>query len=399
MKKIIIIGGGASGLICAIKAKNDNNEVIVLERNDKAGKKLLLTGNGRCNYWHDGINKSSYFSESKDSIDKIINQANINDTYFFLEKLGFYPNIKNGYYYPYSNTSKSILTILLKECEKKGIQILYNTLVNKIIKKDNMFIINDKYKADILVIACGLKSYPKTGSDGVLLPIINDLGHRVISVLPGLTSLVTNVYHELDGLRCTAKVTLMENDKHIDCEEGEVQFTPFGLSGICIMNLSNYISKGLNNNLKDDIYLNFLPFIDDYDSFINDRIYLMDNPSVSDIFESLLNYKLLNLILKISKIDPNDIYNNLSIEKKNILKNNIISMKFNVSKVSDFDKAQVCLGGVSLDEVNDSLMSKNNSNLYFTGEVLDIAGKCGGYNLANAFITGYIVGSEIHDKN
>ena len=393
---IIIIGAGPSGMMCAIKAKNENNNVTIIEKNDKAGKKLLLTGSGRCNYANEIINSDCYFTENSDLIENIINPGEIDLMHRKLESIGIYPDIINGYYYPYSHNSASVNNLLIEKCKTKGINFIFNEEVNDIKKNSTGFKINNKYECEKLVIACGGKSYAKTGSDGSLYPNLENLGIKFTKMYPCLTQIKTDIIKELSGVRLNAKVSLFDNDKLISFETGELQFIDYGVSGICVFNLSGYV-KG-NSNLT--IKINFLPFTDDADEFIEERMKLLENINLINAFESIINYKVLKYIFKKTGISETARYKSLTENEKKLFKEYLTSFTLKVYGTNDYDKAQVTMGGVPLTDINVSTMESNNvKNLYLIGEILDLTGKCGGYNLMQCFITGLIAGRNINDKD
>ena len=393
---IIIIGAGPSGMMCAIKAKNENNNVTIIEKNDKAGKKLLLTGSGRCNYANEIINSDCYFTENSDVIENIINPGEIDLMHRKLESIGIYPDIINGYYYPYSHNSASVNNLLIEKCKSKGINFIFNEEVNDIKKSSIGFKINSKYECDKLVIACGGKSYPKTGSDGSLYPNLENLGIKFTKMYPCLTQIKTDIIKELSGVRLNAKVSLFDNDKLISCETGEFQFIDYGVSGICVFNLSGYVKGNPNLTIK----INFLPFTDDADEFIEERMKLLENINLINAFESIINYKVLKYIFKKTGISETARYKSLTENEKKLFKEYLTSFTLKVYGTNDYDKAQVTMGGVPLTDINISTMESNNvKNLYLIGEILDLTGKCGGYNLMQCFITGLIAGRNINDKD
>lgn len=393
---VIIIGAGPSGMMCAIKVKNENNNVTIIEKNDKAGKKLLLTGSGRCNYANEIINSDCYFTENSDLIENIINPGEIDLMHRKLESIGIYPDIINGYYYPYSHNSASVNNLLIEKCKSKGINFIFNEEVNDIKKNSTGFKINNKYECEKLVIACGGKSYAKTGSDGSLYPNLENLGIKFTKMYPCLTQIKTDSIKELSGVRLNAKVSLFDNDKLISCETGELQFIDYGVSGICVFNLSGYV-KG-NSNLT--IKINFLPFTDDTDEFIEERMKLLENINLINAFESIINYKVLKYIFKKTGISETARYKSLTENEKKLFKEYLTSFTLKVYGTNDYDKAQVTMGGVPLTNINISTMESNNvKNLYLIGEILDLTGKCGGYNLMQCFITGLIAGRNINDKD
>lgn len=393
---VIIIGAGPSGMMCAIKAKNENNNVTIIEKNDKAGKKLLLTGSGRCNYANEIINSDCYFTENSDLIENIINPGEVDLMHAAIESIGIYPDIINGYYYPYSHNSASVNNLLIEKCKSKGINFIFNEEVNDIKKNSTGFKINNKYECEKLVIACGGKSYAKTGSDGSLYPNLENLGIKFTKMYPCLTQIKTDSIKELSGVRLNAKVSLFDNDKLISFETGELQFIDYGISGICVFNLSGYV-KG-NSNLT--IKINFLPFTDDADEFIEERMKLLENINLINAFESIINYKVLKYIFKKTGIFETARYKSLTENEKKLFKEYLTSFTLKVYGTNDYDKAQVTMGGVPLTDINISTMESNNvKNLYLIGEILDLTGKCGGYNLMQCFITGLIAGRNINDKD
>lgn len=393
---IIIIGAGPSGMMCAIKAKNENNNVTIIEKNDKAGKKLLLTGSGRCNYANEIINSDCYFTENSDLIENIINPGEVDLMHAAIESIGIYPDIINGYYYPYSHNSASVNNLLIEKCKSKGINFIFNEEVNDIKKNSTGFKINNKYECEKLVIACGGKSYAKTGSDGSLYPNLENLGIKFTKLYPCLTQIKTDSIKELSGVRLNAKVSLFDNDKLISCETGELQFIDYGVSGICVFNLSGYVKSNSNLTIK----INFLPFTDDADEFIEERMKLLENINLINAFESIINYKVLKYIFKKTGISETARYKSLTENEKKLFKEYLTSFTLKVYGTNDYDKAQVTMGGVPLTDINISTMESNNvKKLYLIGEILDLTGKCGGYNLMQCFITGLIAGRNINDKD
>ena len=393
--RIIVIGGGASGIVASIFAKRDNNEVIVLEKNNKCLKKLLITGNGKCNYFNDDFSFEHYYSDSKNL--SFINDSNKRKVLDFFSSIGVVARVKNGYYYPNSNQSYSVHNSLLKEAFLRGVEIKNGVKVLNIVKKSNSFIVstdNGDFICDKVIVSTGGKSYPKTGSEGDGYLFGKSLGHKIVPVVPSLVGLVSNdkFIKSLSGVRCDACVSL--NSKS---EIGEVQFTDYGLSGICVFNLSNIASRLGNCSVK----INFLyNFVSDFDSFcklfdsVNGSVL---NRSIGELLEGYLNYNIVNVILKMSGIDFSCSWNDLG-NKKRILFDNLVSFNVDIVGTRGFDVAQVSLGGISLDDIDvNTFESKIVPGLYFTGEVMDVTGDCGGYNLGFAFLSGMIAGESVGD--
>ena len=403
--KIIVVGGGCSGIVAAINAKKDNNEVMIIERNSTLLKKLLLTGNGRCNYFNEKYSIDDYHSENKELISNFLTDENIKLAKEFFDKLGVVPKIKNGYYYPYSNQATNIKDLLVNELERLNIKVIYDTYVED-IKKDNKFSIitnNGKYTCDKLILSTGSFSYPKTGSDGIGYSLLEKLGHTIIKPVPALVQLNANSKYlkEWDGVRSDVYVELFENNEYIAKEEGEIQFTNYGLSGICIFNLSHYISRGLLKNKKYIVKINFVPFIK---TLISPWLYNYSkqntNKNIYELLEGFLNKKIIPIILRESNINKNKKYDELTKEEKVKLINSLRHFKVEITSTKGFDNSQVCNGGLKLDEININTMeSKIVKDLYIIGELLDITGNCGGYNLTECWISAILAGKNIGDNN
>lgn len=403
MCDIVIIGGGVSGIVSAIKSSNGRNRITILERNDKCLKKLLLTGNGRCNYFNDDTSISNYHSMREDLLDKVINSNNMSRVLDFYNELGIIPKIKNGYYYPFSNQASTVRDALMFEVMKLGISIKYNYLVEKIERSNNKFIINDSIVCDKVIIATGSCSYPKTGSDGMGYDFLRKFGHNIIKPLPALVQLNSDFKYcrELSGIRSDVVLSLYEDDEFISSSVGEVQLTDYGISGICTFNLSHFVTRGLDVGKKEVIKVNFLPFIkDNYMEWINTYSNKHSDKNIYMLLCNILNYKLVKVILKVCSINNETYYNELDYNSRCLLIDNLTNFKFNIVSTKDFNFSQVCNGGVSLEEVNLSTFeSLIVDGLYITGEVLDINGNCGGYNLICAVISGILVGDDLSDKS
>lgn len=380
--KIIIIGSGASGLAAGISLLRCGYDVTILERNNISGKKLLLTGAGRCNFFNSDQNIIHYHSSDKDILAKIITSDNIHLVEDFITSLGIVPKVKDGYYYPFANQAYNMKELLERTYLDLGGKIKYNYLVEKIEKKNSLFLINDTISCDKLILATGSKAYKMTGSDGIGYQLAKKFNHHIVKVLPSLTSLITREKINLKGVRVDAKVTLYEDGVKVREELGQVQFTDYGLSGICIFNLSYYAVKGLNKNKKEVITIDLMPFMDKV-SFKNKKVY--------DLLLGFLPNKMIDYILKTLDISKDVYYEDLSNDKKQELTKILKEMEFNITSYKEFDFSQVCSGGVSLREINPLTMeSIFVKNLYIIGELLDVNGDCGGYNLTFAFLTGIL---------
>ena len=393
--KVVIIGGGASGITSAITARRKGYDVVVLEKNSSLLKKLKITGNGHCNYYNEDQDLCHYHSDNSELISMMINSVNLENVSLFFDSIGIIPRIKNGYYYPFSNQAISVCSSLILEAQKLGVVLDTDVEVQE-VKKSNRFQIittNGVYEADKVIVSTGGMSYQKTGSDGFGYRELKRLGHNINLLLPGLTPLIiANPKKEWKGIRTDVSISLLENNKLVRKESGEIQLTEDGISGICTMQLSSYISKGLYLRKDERIKINFLPFIDEdkFFVFMDNRSRKMKNRTVMELLEGVLNYKLISVILK---KEQNLIWDECNNKEREFIKKNLLSYMVEVVDTKSFNYSQVTLGGVSLLEVNlETMESKKVKDLYITGELLDITGDCGGYNLTIAWITGLIAG-------
>lgn len=403
--RTIIIGGGASGLIAARFASKKNNEVIILERNNVCGKKILATGNGKCNYWNIDQNLCHYHSMNSELLSKIITSNVYDEVNKFFSSIGIIPKIKNGYCYPYSNQATSIQTALILEAKLSGVKFENNVYVNNIVKNENQFLVKTNhgdYWADKVVIATGSQAAPHTGSDGNGYQIVKSLGHSIIKPLPALVQLKgkENYFKEWAGIKQDVSISLFENDKFIKMETGEINLTDYGVSGICIMQLSGMIARGLDLGKCEKIAINFVPWIgnseQDFLTWMDERSKRVLNRNITELLDGILNYKLVNLLIKKSKIDKSAKWQDLNKNAKLILAKNIVTFSLTIVATNSFDKAQVCSGGVPLNEINPKTMeSIKSKGLYIIGELLDVDGDCGGYNLGFAWISGILAGKHI----
>ena len=400
MSKVVVIGGGASGLVAAIQASY-NNEVILLEANDKCGKKILLTGNGRCNYWNSDIDINKYNTDNYDVLSDIISIKNQEEVLMFLNNIGIYPKIKNGYYYPYSNQASSVRTLLMKQLENRNIKVIYNFKVENIIKNNNSFIIksnDDKIICDKVILATGSYSYPKTGSDGSGYDLVKSLGHNVNSLSPALVPLKGNesYFKDWEGVRCDSKISLYVNSEKVKEEIGEIQLTDYGISGICTFNISGLATKNLKLGNRVSVNINFLPDINNFYDWFTNRNNNILNHTIEELLESVIPYKLMFVLLKKINIDKNSYWDKLEEVDKRKLANVVQNFELEIIDSHSFDRAQVTTGGISLNDIDVNTMeSKIVPGLYLVGEILDVDGNCGGFNLAFAFISGYLAGRGI----
>lgn len=402
MKKVVIIGAGPAGLTCAINTVKDDISVTILEKNSEVGKKLLLTGAGRCNYFNEDMSFGHFHSNEEDKLPLFINEDNIDKVYKFFNNLGIETKVKNGYMYPYSNRAQTVRNALLEECISRGVEIKYNYSVSEVEYKNNKYVIDKSIECDELVIATGGKSFPKTGSTGDAEKFANSFELGYVPTLPSLVKLNTDI--KLDawmGVRTDAEVSLYVDNKMVKKEVGEIQLTQTGISGICVFNISRGAVVGLSRNRKCVVFVNFLPFLkyEDCLSYLDNKAKTLKGITVYSFLSRILNEKLVNVILKMSSVKDTKVYEDLSYEEKVNIAKNLCKFKINITSTGDFDTAEVTAGGVSLLELDPTTFECiRQKGLYFIGECVDVDGICGGYNLGFAWISGILSGSYIRSK-
>ena len=374
---ILIVGAGVSGIFLSIflKSKNKNLNVLLFDKNNIIGKKLLATGNGRCNIGNKIVNDYSY-NDLK--ISKLMKEFSLKEEEL-LNEYGIFLRNLNNLMYPNSLSSKTLNNYLLNLLNKYNVELHLNEEVIEYNDKKLISSLN-KYNYDKLIFSTGAKSMKSSGSDGKIFNLLKKHNYKINELKPGLApiTLKENV-KELENLRLKGLIKLVSNNHKIYEENGEVIFKKDGISGISIFNINSIINR---NNIKDSkISLDLFPDTkeDDLFSKINNKYKVF-----GDIFlESLFGKQLHNYIKKQS-------HSNLKLYV-HLLKN----LEFNYKSSYDFDFSQVTLGGISLEEVNDNFSSKKEKNIYFIGEVLDVDGLCGGYNIMFAIFSAFIVSNSI----
>lgn len=408
VRKIAIIGAGASGIMCAIHAVSQDTEVVLFDKNPVMGKKLLATGNGRCNYWNSDQNLTHYHSSHPELLANIITPKIQEEVLEFFDSLGVVPHIREGYYYPYSNQASSIRNLLESYAKKVGVIFALEEEVLGVSRQEEKFsvVLKDGVEYfDDLVIATGSKASPQTGSTGDGYFFAKKFGHHLVPICPALVQVVTegDFLKNWAGVRAFCEVSLYQEEKFLKKEFGEIQLTDYGVSGICVFNLSRYIARGLLGKDTFCLTLNFLPFLSEKEEkekrdWFFSRAQQLGEASLIDFFSGVLPYKLLFVILKRCGLSSSDSWNQLSDDEKKCLMNMILSFPLAVKDTKGFSSSQVCSGGVLLSEVSSSLESKFVKHLYFIGEVLDVDGDCGGYNLGFSFMSGMMVGKVLRGE-
>lgn len=404
----LVIGGGAAGMMAAITASGNNSKVIIAEHTKRIGSKILQTGNGKCNFTNLLMDENKFQNDDKEFVKKVLSKFGVSDTLAFFKKIGVYYKEKNGYVYPNSETAASLQNALRLEVMHKGVEVLNEFNINKctLSKDGKCFDITASdmtIKAKTVIIATGSKAAPKTGSDGSGYGLAKQLGHTIVKPLPALVQLISDdrLCKTMAGVRSTGKVTLYINDKEIIHEHGEIQYTDYGISGIPVFQISRYAVKAVDLNKKVYTTIDMLP-VYSYEELVSDtkkRMKYESYKTIEEYFSGLLNKKLVAAVAKRAKCDINAKMSNVKFEKVLEIIELMKDFRVDITGFKSFENAQVCQGGVSLDEINPETMeSKLHKGLYFAGEVVDVDGKCGGYNLQWAWSSAYLAGNSAKHK-
>jgi predicted Rossmann fold flavoprotein len=402
MYDVIIIGAGASGLMAAAAAASKGARVALLEHKDDIGKKILATGNGRCNFTNTDMSVNK-FHGSKALIKNGLSQFNYSDTICFFKELGIPAYDNAGYIYPNSRQAASVVAAFRMELMRLHVDVKTGINITDIKPADDRTgycIQTDKgsFKSKRLIIACGLTASPKLGSDGSLFRQIEALGHHIQKPLPALCGFSCDGlnFKKITGVRCDATVASVIDGQMTEQNTGELQLADYGISGIPVFQISSLMSRALDKGQMVEVIIDFLPAFsdDELNGYIKDRsITTTDNRSLNEMLNGLLNNKLLLELIHKSGVSPDKKGRLLTDDDCKSLTRSIKHTAVSVKKPRGLEFAQVCAGGIYTKEIDvRTLESKIHPGLYFCGELLDVDGICGGYNLQWAWTSGYIAG-------
>lgn len=399
--RIIIIGGGAAGMMSALSARENGGDVVILERNDRIGKKLLATGNGRCNYTNKNLTIDNYHGSNPKFAYSVLSEFNVEKTIEFFERLGITPAVEdNGKVFPLSFQASSMLDVLRYEIEEKGIELITEAQVSE-IKKKNKFIVTLKdkriFEGDKVIISTGGMALPSSGSDGNGYNLCKRLGHTVTDIFPGLVQLKleSNLLKSMDGVKFLGIAGIYINNKLVLEDSGDILFTSYGISGPPILQISRTALEHMNKGNEVWLKVSIIHTKNQEELFqyLINRFKLMPNKVIEIGLIGLINKRLIIPILKEINIEKNKKVSALSKDEILKLSQILTSWSFKVIGSQSWGNAQVTAGGVNTDEVDSKTMeSKLVEGLYIVGELLDIDGDCGGFNLQWAWSSGYIAG-------
>lgn len=423
-KRVVVAGGGASGLVAAIFAAWNGADVTVLEHKDAVGKKILMTGNGKCNITNMSDVQGKYYSSDSASLEKIYDTLvsfDAVETRDFFKKLGLHTKEKrDGCVYPVSEQASIVSYVLKSECDRLGVNMWTDCEVTEILPdksggKINVtqyirggretgkggkksVIVSEKNEAihyDKLILATGGKAAPSSGSDGSGYRLAKKLGHGIIEPLPALVQLRCYVpsekdfFKEVSGVRSQAKITLFIDGETAAIEEGELQLTDYGISGIPVFQFSRIASRAVYEGKKCVAGINFLPYIN-IEAGANLSEY--HHKVVVEFLAGMVHKKVASAICRQMKISEKMTLGQAGEKKVSECLALLSDYRVEVTEPNSFENAQVCCGGVPLGEVDGSFASRKCNDVYIVGELLDCDGICGGYNLQWAWATGAIAG-------
>ena len=394
-KKIIVVGGGAAGCMAAIAACAGGGDVTLIEKNKAVAKKILSTGNGKCNFCHDVIRPADYhLSEGDEFITSVLNAYPVEKCLEDFKKMGITPLIRDGYVYPYSEQAKSVTEVLTRSL--KGVKVITECAVTEIKKDGEKFIVKTtekEFTADAVIVTCGGEAAPVTGSTGDGYKFAKSFGLKMNKPVPALTSLTVkdHPYKKAAGVRIRGTVTVLVDGKEAGSDTGQIQITKTGFSGIPVFNVSRFASRALDEGKKVTLRLAFLPELSDEDIRSEFETRLTQGMSIYDSMIGLFPDSFADALIRNAGMDPDKKSSDAKAVDKLFKASRELTVA--VTGTGDMASSQVTCGGVLLSEVNANTMECNkHGGLYLAGEVLDIDGMCGGYNLYFAWASGYLAG-------
>lgn len=402
---VIVVGGGASGLVTAIMCARKGKRVLVLEHKKQIGKKILATGNGKCNYTNGNCNIEGYRGEQAEFVQYALSVFDPGKAIAFFEQLGLFPKEKNGYIYPYSEQASAMVDVLAMELERLSVQIVYEKVVS-IQKKGCFFVQTEKrvYSGNAVVLATGGKASPKLGSDGSGFVLAEKLGHTIVEPVPALIGLrcKEHYYEDISGVRIQAEISLyIDNEsKPVVVDEGELQLTSYGISGIPVFQVSRFAARALAEGRSVYARIDYMPAMsmDELGCLLQKR-FLSPGKSASEALVGLFPAKLIPVFLQQGGIKAKVSAAKVNQQQIKQLASQLKRQKTEIVETNGFDTAQVTAGGVSTKEIEEKTMeSKVVSGLYFTGEIMDVDGICGGYNLQWCWSSAYVASMAVSKR-
>ncbi len=399
-KHIAIIGGGASGMMAAITAASHGAEVTIYEAKDRPGKKILATGNGKCNFTNI-VQEDTCYRGTDASFSKAARTAfSLEQTLDFFKSIGIEPKNRNGYVYPNSEQAASVADALVMELRAKKVNVILEQ-VYSVKGADEAFAVKSEggiREFDKVILCCGSPAGMKNHKEFTGYELAERFGHHITPLIPALVQLRCKEkwFKTVSGVRTEGVITVYENDKPIAKERGELLFAEYGLSGIPVFQVSRFAGKAVHRGSMVTCKLDLLPnySLDEVTELLQNRLVSLKNRTAEEMLTGLQNHKLNYIMLKECNIDPvTDSKKAYKPEDLQRLAKLYKGLTCHVTELNPFANAQVCAGGVDTSEiVPDTMESRLVKGLYFAGELVDVDGTCGGYNLQWAWSSGYVAG-------
>lgn len=407
---VVIVGGGASGMVAAITARRFGAQVTILEKNPRLGKKILVTGNGRCNLTNINTCPACYSGADQSFVEGVLSQFNVKKTISFFEKLGIAHKVEDeGKVFPMSDQASSVLDVLRYEVDRIGIDVIYNAGVKDIRKRKNMFELelaesadscSRIIKGDRVILAAGGKAMPVTGSNGDGFLLAKKLGHTIKEVYPALVPLKLDgdFFKRIAGVKVIGTAELLDGSKPIARYNGDLLFTNYGISGPPILQLSGKAGEIMRKERKARLRVILIDTMsrDNLNGMLTQRFHNAAGKTVEFSLVGMINKRLIPVLLKEAGIkDLKAPVENLTTGEQERILDILTDWRFTITGTTSWPNAQVTAGGVDTRELKkDTLESKIIKGLYFAGEVIDVHGVCGGYNLQWAWSSGFVAGQQ-----
>ncbi|MDD4171098.1 MAG: NAD(P)/FAD-dependent oxidoreductase [Syntrophomonas sp.] len=404
-KHVIVAGGGAAGMMAAISARRLGAEVTILERNPRVGKKILATGNGRCNFTNINADITCYHGNNPKFAHSALANFTIDDTIRFFGKLGIEHKVEDlGKVFPMSDQASSVLDVLLYELRELGVNIVCDALVKDISKKNDKFIIElengQVYGGDRVIITTGGKAMPSSGSDGQGYDLAARLGHTIMDVFPALVQLKLegSFFKRIEGVKFVGTAEIIHNNKSVAKDRGDILFANYGVSGPPILQISRKAGELLKEGQEAHLKITIMDMMpkQELSKLINKRLQIAAQKPVDFSLVGLINKRLIPVVLAEAGI--NEIkrpVSSLSAKEREWIIDILTDWRFKIKGTKSWPSAQITAGGVDTNGIDQNTMeSKLVPGLFFAGEIIDIDGLCGGFNLQWAWSSGFIAGQN-----
>ncbi|MCI9418019.1 MAG: NAD(P)/FAD-dependent oxidoreductase [Eubacterium sp.] len=393
-------------MVAAISAARRGSEVIIIEHMERVGRKILSTGNGKCNYTNRRQGLRCYRGENPAFVLPVLEQFGVEETIAFFKELGVFPRERDGYFYPASGQASSVLDVLRMELRRLQIEIHTDCAITSVQRTKHGFDVRTTqgaFRAHQCIFACGGRAFPKSGSDGSAYPYIEKLGHTLIEMVPALVPMKAkqSFFKSVAGIRADARICLYRNGKQIAKDRGEIQLTQTGVSGIPAFQVSRYAARALAKKEKVRAELDFAPDLSEEElaAELTARFAAHNGKSLEESLIGFFPKKLILLFLKENRLPLQEKAEWMLNGRISSFARYIKHVTIDVTETEGFDRAQSSAGGVDTKEINPkTLESYLVQGLFFAGEVIDIDGMCGGYNLQWAWSSGYVAGMHAADR-